>query len=215
MNFALIIPAQETNKYHKFGDLAPFGDTTLLEWKISQCKEFAKSSQIYISSSSSIIKDIALKEEVNFIKRHINLKYEDMISETIKNLNVEHIIWIHTTSPFMCSQIYSKMYDNYQDENLNSLVSVEIKKEYVFYKNKKLNFKDNFISRKSIDPIYIVTNGCFIINKNILQENKNLITVDTTFFEVDSFVATEIKEPSDYMIAKDMISIYFRKELNV
>ena len=37
MNFAVIIPAQETNKYHKLGDLAPFGDTTLLEWKISQC----------------------------------------------------------------------------------------------------------------------------------------------------------------------------------
>ena len=38
-DLVFFIPAQETNKYHKLGDLAPFGDTTLLQWKISQCKK--------------------------------------------------------------------------------------------------------------------------------------------------------------------------------
>ncbi|EKO5126655.1 hypothetical protein P0K00_001322, partial [Campylobacter coli] len=41
-DFAVIIPAQESNQYHEKGDLAPFGSTTLLEWKIAQCKEFVK-----------------------------------------------------------------------------------------------------------------------------------------------------------------------------
>ena len=48
MSFAIIIPAQEKNRYHDQGDLAPFGQTTLLEWKIAQCKEFVELSQINI-----------------------------------------------------------------------------------------------------------------------------------------------------------------------
>ena len=34
----IIIPAQEKNKYSEYGDLVSFGETTLLEWKISQTK---------------------------------------------------------------------------------------------------------------------------------------------------------------------------------
>jgi len=79
MNIAVVISAQETNQYHKLGDLAPFGDTSLLEWKISQCKEFIDVSKIYINSDSDIIKNIALKEGVNFIKREKNQSYIELI----------------------------------------------------------------------------------------------------------------------------------------
>lgn len=215
MDFAIVIPAQETNKYHKFGDLAPFGDTTLLEWKIAQCKEFGKSSQIYISSDSEKIEEIAQKEGVNFRKRNQDLKYIEIIFETLKNINAEDIIWINPTSPFMSSQVYSDMYTKYKCESLNSLVSVEKKKEYIFFNNKKLNFQDNFISRSDIEPIYIMTNGCSIIKKNIALENSNLISLNPSFFEVDSFLSTEIKDVHDYSIALEMISIYFKKEFDV
>lgn len=215
MNFAIIIPAQETNKYHKLGDLAPFGDTTLLEWKISQCKEFASSSQIYISSDSKTIEEIAEKEEVNFIKRSTGLNYQDMLAETIDKVDTTDIIWINTTSPFMSSNGYKAMYEKYQTEALSSLVSVEKKKEYIFFDNHKLNFSDYFISRKDIKPIYIMTNGCYIIKKDIALQFKNLLSNNPELYEVDSFVASEIKDVHDYTIAKEMISIYFRKEFDV
>lgn len=215
MSFAIVIPAQETNKYHKLGDLAPFGDTTLLEWKISQCKEFASSSQIYISSDSEMIKEIAEKEEVHFIKRKIGLSYQDMLVETIDKIDTTDIIWINTTSPFMSTNVYKAMYQKYQTEDLSSLVSVEKKKEYIFFNNHKLNFSDDFISRKDIEPIYIMTNGCYIIKKNTALKSKNLLSSNPKLYEVDSFVASEIKDVQDYTVAKEMISIYFRKEFDV
>jgi CMP-N-acetylneuraminic acid synthetase len=59
MTCSVIIPAQKHNKYHKMGDLAPFGDTTLLEWKISQCKEFIQPECIYVSTDDdSIARDM-------------------------------------------------------------------------------------------------------------------------------------------------------------
>ena len=215
MSFAIVIPAQETNKYHKLGDLAPFGDTTLLEWKISQCKEFTKSSQIYISSDSEMIEEIAQKEEVNFIKRKTGLNYQDMLVETIDKIDTTDIIWINTTSPFMSANVYKSMYEKYQIEDLSSLVSVEKKKEYIFFDNYKLNFSDDFISRKDVEPIYIMTNGCYIIKKDIALKSKNLLSNNPELYEVDSFVASEIKDVQDYTVAKEMISIYFIKEFDV
>lgn len=215
MSFAVIIPAQETNKYHKLGDLALFGDTTLLGWKISQCKEFASSSQIYISSDSEIIEEIAEKEEVNFIKRKTGLSYQDMLVETIDKIDTKDIIWINTTSPFMNANNYKAMYAKYQTEDLISLVSVEKKKEYIFFNKYKLNFSDDFISRKDIEPIYIMTNGCYIVKKVVALQSKNLLSSNPELYEVDSFVASEIKDVQDYTVAKEMISIYFRKEFDV
>ena len=132
MSFAIIIPAQEKNKYHELGDLAPFGNTTLLEWKIAQCKEFAELSEIHISSDSDTIKDIAKKEEVNFIKRKSGLSYKDMVFASIKGVNANDIVLINTTSPFMKSEIYKKMYTKYKNEKLISLISVEKKKRVFF-----------------------------------------------------------------------------------
>ena len=215
MSFAVIIPALETNKYHKLGDLAPFGDTTLLEWKISQCKEFVKSSQIYISSDSELIEGIAQKEDVNFIKRKVGSCYQDMLIETIEKTDATDIIWINTTSPFMGENIYKNMYSKYKTENLISLVSVEKKKEYIFFDNKKLNFSDVFVSRKDVKPIYIMTNGCYIIKKDMALKSQNLLSSSPELYEVDSFEASEIKDVQDYTIAKEMISIYFRREFDV
>jgi len=215
MDYAIIIPAQELNKYHKLGDLAPFGDTTLLEWKISQCKEFTKNSQIYISSNSEIIRNIALYEQVNFIQKDENCNYKDMVNNAVDQVDAEIIIWANTTSPFIGSSIYKNMYKKLKNSNSSSIVSVEMKKEYLFYKNKKLNFSTEFISREDIEPIYIMTNGCYITYKDEILKNGHLVGSKPILYEVDSFVSTEIKDINDYSIAKDLIFIYFKKECNV
>jgi CMP-N-acetylneuraminic acid synthetase len=215
VSLSIVIPAQEINRYHKLGDLAPFGDTTLLEWKISQCKEFVGASQIFINSDSEAIQAISQKEGVHFIKRPKNIEYQEMIYSTFSSIRSSDIMWVNVTSPFMGFNIYSKMYQKFQKEGLSSLIPVERKEEYVFYKNQKLNFHDDFVSRKDVEPIYIMTNSCGILKKDIAIKNKNTFLSNPNFFEVDSFSATEIKDMKDYLIAIDMISIYFRNELYV
>lgn len=211
MNFAIIIPAQEKNRYHEMGDLAPFGDTTLLEWKIAQCKEFAKPSHIYISSESKIIEDISKKECVNFLKRPRASNYIQSLCKSMSRIDADDIICTNTTSPFLGANIYKKMYEKYKSENLSSLVSVEQKKEYVFFDNKKLNFGNHFVSRANIEPIYIITNGCYIIDRKKAIYLNSLIDDFPRLFELDAFAATEIKYFKDYSIAREMISLYFRK----
>ena len=215
MSFAIIIPAQEKNRYHEQGDLAPFGQTTLLEWKIAQCKEFVDLSQINICSDSEIIKEIAQKEGINHIKRKAGLSYKEMLFKSVEAINVKDIILINTTSPFIGSKIYKDMYNDYKWKKLNSLISVEKKKEYIFFDEKKFNFTDNFSTRENIKPIYIATNGCYIFNRDLALDHQKFLLSTPNFFEVDSFKATEIKDIKDFKIAREMIAIYFQEDLDV
>lgn len=209
-DFAVIIPAQESNQYHEKGDLAPFGNTTLLEWKIAQCKEFAKEEQIYISAKSNNIKKIALKENVNFIQRVDKKEY----LEILRNVQFENILWTHCTSPFVNANVYIKMYDHFINKNLESIVSVNKLQEYIFFKNKKLNLDHEILSRDNIEPIYVVTNGCFIFKKNKVLEACNLILENSAMFELDNFSSLEIKDINDYILFKELIAIYFKKDVS-
>ena len=215
MSFTIIIPAQEKNRYHEQGDLAPFGQTTLLEWKIAQCKEFAELSQINICSDSEIIKEIAQKEGLNYIKRKAGLSYKEMLFKSVEAIDVKDVILINTTSPFIGSKIYKDMYNEYKSKKLNSLISVEKKKEYIFFDEEKFNFNDNFTPRENVKPIYIATNGCYIFNRDLALDHQKFLSNNPSLFEVDSFTATEIKDIKDYKIAREMITIYFQEDLDV
>ena len=57
----IVIPASEKNQYSEYGDLVSFGETTLLEWKISQTKKVKGIKNIYVTSSSNLIKDLCKK----------------------------------------------------------------------------------------------------------------------------------------------------------
>ncbi|MDK2047648.1 cytidylyltransferase domain-containing protein [Aliarcobacter butzleri] len=216
MNFAIVIPAQETNKYHKLGDLAPFGDTTLLEWKISQCKEFASSSQIYISSDSEMIKEIAEKEEVHFIKRKKQISYAQIIKDTLLEVKEEIILWTNPTSPFLSSKDYQSMINKLtNNENINSIVSVYSKYDYTYYDNKRLNFGKNFSPRNELIPIQIVTNGCYVIKKDLAIQNESLYSDNSFLYELDYLSSIEIKDLHIYNISQELISSYFKRDLNV
>ncbi|MGP2657656.1 cytidylyltransferase domain-containing protein [Malaciobacter sp. WC5094] len=216
MSFAIIIPAQETNKYHKLGDLAPFGDTTLLEWKISQCKEFASSSQIYISSDSEIIEEIAKKEEVNFIKRRKQISYAQIIKDTLFNVKEDIILWTNPTSPFFGFKDYQSMINDFRnDESISSMVSVYSKYDYAYYDKKRLNFGNTFTPRTKLIPIQIVTNGCYIIKKDIAIQNESLYIDSSFLYELDYLSSIEIKDLHTYQISTELISSYFKKDLNV
>jgi CMP-N-acetylneuraminic acid synthetase len=212
-NVVFFIPAQQENKYHELGDLAPFGDTTLLQWKISQCKKNVDSNCIYISSSSDVIADIAKKEGVNYIKRNkIDIKEE--IKLLANNIEEDTIIWTNVTSPFLCEIKYMDMYSKFNTNSCDLLASTIEKKDYAFHNGAKINFHSFTTRRDEINPIYLCTNGAYIFNKKLILRKENILDADNVFlYKLDKFSAIEIKDLTDYSISKELISTYFENML--
>lgn len=216
MDLAVVIPAIDKNRYHEDGDLAPFGDTTLLEWKISQCKEFVDESMIYISSNCESIKDIANKENVNYIERGEDSDYSSIIFNSAKSISQSTILWTNPTSPFLGYLDYKMMIEEFAKLDVNdSLLSVREKKDFVFFDNNRLNFSTQLSSREKIKPIQIVTNGCYIINKSDLTKYKSLYGEKPFLYKLDTLSSIEIKDLDSYEISKELISSYFKRDLDV
>lgn len=213
MSFNVVIPAQEANQYHKDGDLAPFGDTSLLEWKIAQCKEFAQNWQIYISSHSKKIEEVAKRESVRFLPRLENESYAQTMQTTLSQLQSQYIIWTHCTTPFISADLYQNMYQQFLDSQAQTLISARKIQEFVFYRGTKLNFIDNLSARSKLEPIYIVSNGCFIFKRLDALQAKTFFLPDCKLFLLDNLSGIEIKDAQDYLTTKELIALYFRKEV--
>ncbi len=215
---AIIIPALEKNRYHDRGDLAPFGDTSLLEWKLSQVKRAFDPGSIYVSSPSEEILAIARSQGVKTIRREADLSLTDMIAFSIERVDAEIALWTNVTSPFMNGRDYAACLRAYEEARgeRDSLLTVHPLREYVFYRTQPLNFGlHQHISRTVIEPVHIVTNGCFIIARDLALRMKSYIGEKPLLFEVDQLTSLEIKDFSDLTIANDLLTLYMRtKEID-
>lgn len=217
-NTAIIIPALDRNRYSKEGDLVAFGDLTLLEWKLTQVKNFISAGNIFISTPSSKIEKIAKQYGVHSIKRKEDLPMADVITESVKKIDKEIILWSHITSPFVSSVDFKNMLDKFLKLNgkYDSLISVFRFQEFMIFKNKALNFTMTKVTeRKTIEPVYRITNGCFIARNDVYLRYKNYFGAYPFLYETDILASMEIKDTFDLTIANDLISLFFRKELKI
>ena len=213
-DLVFFIPAQTTNKYHELGDLAPFGDTTLLQWKISQCKSLVDSQNIFVSSASSMIKNIANDEGVNYFESEGD-SIEERIIAFSSQIDEKVIIWANATSPFLGHKEDKKMYESFLENKCDLLFTVSEKQDYAFFNKQKINFKNEFINRSLIDPIYICTNGAYIFEREFAIKQKHLLdTENIYFYKLNKFKSIEIKNILDYSISKELITMFFSEALS-
>ena len=66
----------------------------------------------------------------------------------------------------------------------DSLITVYKEQEYIFYQSKPLNFNiDQFRGRKSIEPVYRNTNGCYITPRENYRQNRIYFGEAPFYFE--------------------------------
>ena len=65
MKIDIVIPALKKNRYSPKGDLASWGNTTLLEWKISQARKINGIQNIYVATPD---------KDIIFFCKQLNIK---------------------------------------------------------------------------------------------------------------------------------------------
>jgi len=198
---AVLLFAQSKNEYHELGDFAPFGDISLFEWKLTQLLNIFDKKDIFLSTDKDI------KTDINVIKR-TKSNFKDILIEAVEQIEYENILIANLTSPFISENIYKSILDTFHKKNLSSLVTIEKKKEFIYFENSK-NF-DKFIDRRK--EIKIVTNGVYLTKRDLILKYQDL-AYNPYLYELDSFSAMEIKDISSYELLNEMIFLYFKKEL--
>ena len=212
-NISVVVPALDNNQYYSDGDLVRFGDTTLLEWKISQVLGITSKKNIYISTPSEKIIDLVQSYGVNFVKRSQESDPSQWIKDSVAPIESEFVLWTHATSPFISAGDYRLMLETFFNrlKNHDSLIAVYKEQEYIFFQSTPLNFDaDQFRGRKNIEPVYRNTNGCYITPRENYRRNHIYFGETPFYYEVDKLTSLEIKDIDHYEMALNLLSLYFK-----
>jgi CMP-N-acetylneuraminic acid synthetase len=216
MSIVAIVPALESNKYSSDGDLAPWGDSNLLEWKISQLKSVSRIDRIFVSTDSDKIIEIANQNGVEFLKRNSNLSLKESLLSVCSNLKLDDdILWANPTSPFVGGSIFNSIINEYflSDCPVDGIVASRVQYEFLYKESGPLNFDDSsIISRNNLQAVHLITNGAYFSRcKNVIKKEK-MFGHRPVFFEVPWLASLEIREKEQMSLFSSLIHKYFQEE---
>jgi len=215
-NINIIIPALEKNKYSEYGDLVSFGETTLLEWKIAQVKKVKGIKDIYVTSSSNLIKNLCKKNDVKFLQRKPKIALNKLHRILGKKFKNEYLLWVNPTAPFFAGKdIYDfiKKFKKNSKKN-DSAVTCYREQEYFFYKNKSLNFDSskNTVSRDKIKSLARITSGAYLIKGSLAYKNGILLGKKPYFYYTNWLQSLELKTTKQIHLFNGLLENYLKQE---
>lgn len=198
MDISIIIPATDRNKYYDKGDLSKWGSTTLLEWKISQASKIKKISEIYISTNSKKIIEIAKYYDLKIINRdnksNLNILYRSSCQRVVS----EYILWLNCTFPYLSENTINDFINSFfkiKKKGFDSAFMYHLEHEYFFKGKNPINFDFNqmLIERKKMTPLKKISAGATIFKKKNMLKNLNF--GNKPFFKKINWLETlEIKD---------------------
>lgn len=220
-NIGIVIPVRLGSSRIKEKAILPFGNTNLLEWKIRQLKQVISEKNIYVSTESDKLKEIAVNNNVQVHHRDFFLadghkaSFSKVISGIVKDIPYEHIAWVTAVVPLMSPQEYKKAFEIYvkkviETKQNDSLFSANLLKEYFWDDTKPINYqanKNHTISQE-LPNIYRITNGLYMRDKKSILEEKYFLGENPYKYIVSKIAGIDIDEIEDYRIAKSLIEVY-------
>lgn len=221
-DISVVIPVREGSSRVREKIFLPFGDnTTLLDWKISQLKKVQRADRIFLSSNSERVKEAARAHGVEFLPRNDYLSvghqasFSEVITGVVQDIPTEHFAWVTVVVPLMSPAEYRSGFELYlehvvEKQSHDSLVSVNLLKEYFWGKNGPLNYqadKNHTISQELPD-IYRVTNGLYMRSREQTLAEGYFLGPNPYMHQVGKMAGVDIDEFEDYEIALAMKAFY-------
>ena len=189
----------------------PFGDTSLLQLKLSLLKKLDGITDIIVSTDCEISADIARKHDVKVQWRNkyyagskvTNDQHWHHIAQTTPG---DIVFFAQVCNPLLrVSSMQNALNSFLSSDAHDSVNSVSSEKKFLWQNGKPMNY-DVSVTPKSQDlPDIVSLNfGITIIKKQIMMERKNVVGYKPTFFELDKIESLDIDELIDFKIAEVM-----------
>ena len=186
IHVGVVIPVREGSSRIKEKALLPFGEEgiSLLEWKIIQVSQVISKKNIYVSTESQRLKDIALRLGVCIHNRDFYLAdghkatFSEVITGIVKEIPFKYVAWVTIVVPLMTPQEYRRAFELFythvvQGKKYDSLASFNLLKEYLWNEHESLNYQAdmNHTISQDLPNIYRITNALYMRDReSILRE---------------------------------------------
>ncbi|MGQ7271807.1 acylneuraminate cytidylyltransferase family protein [Marinobacter nauticus] len=221
-DISVVIPVREGSSRVREKIFLPFGDnTTLLDWKISQLIKVQRADRIFLSSNSERVKEVARAHGVEFLPRNDYLSvghqasFSEVITGVVQDIPTDHFAWVTVVVPLMSPAEYRSGFELYLEhvvdkQSHDSLVSVNLLKEYFWDKNGPLNYQadKNHTISQDLPDIYRVTNGLYMRSREQTLAEGYFLGPNPYMHQVAKMAGVDIDEFEDYEMALAMKAFY-------
>tara|TARA_B100001123_G_C15272461_1_gene1010837 strand:+ start:631 stop:1290 length:660 start_codon:yes stop_codon:yes gene_type:complete len=182
-----VIATRKGSKRIKNKNTRKFGKTNLLEIKLKQIKRIDKNPKIFFSSNCNIARRIAAKYDVEIDKRpnkyaSDTVPMRDVYAYLARKVNTKYVCYLHVTAPFLKDTTLKKAIRIFfKSRKFDSLASVTQIKEYLWFKNKPINYNPkNHPSSQNL-PEYLALNFAVNIVSTKYMKSKGRIVGEKFF----------------------------------
>jgi CMP-N-acetylneuraminic acid synthetase len=198
----------------------PFGDTNLLEFKISILKKVRNISQIIVSSSDEEYLKIARRAGVSIHERDPLYSTSDTTGSDLyrclaKAVPSEYMMYVTCVSPFVVpttmEHAIDLFFDHLDNGTYDSVISCQTIKEFLWLDGKALNYNPKQTPPSQLLPdIKSLTFGFNIIKTNFVEKTKSIVGERPYFYELSQFEGIDIDTPFDFTVAEMLYKNAFR-----
>ena len=202
-----VIPVRQGSQRVKNKNFKEFAGKSLLEHKIDIVKKLPVDN-IIVNTDSEYAISIANKNNINYHKREpyyassecTNSEYHEYLAQVT---DAENILITQVTAPLISLDTYIEAIDIFNNVNCNSLMSIKKIKEYLWYKDKPINYNLDYAPNSQDLPDYFApTFGVIIVNREAMLKSKNFICDKPYFYELSEDENIDIDTELDFEFAE-------------
>lgn len=210
----VVIPSRLGSNRVKMKGMRLLDGQTLVEHTLDNLKKTKHLTDIYINSDSELWAKLAKKHNVKFYLRKKELATsQSMIDDYLYDFMIgepsDYLAVVTPTSPFFSAESLDSAWEQYSENDYDTIISGEEIQTHCFYKGKPMNFSriGQLPRSQDLDPIIALNFSIAIYDCNKFKANyENLgwgvFTGKLGFFKTDGFANIDIDEEKDFLLAE-------------
>ncbi len=216
------IPARGGSKSIPLKNIKPLAHKPLICWAIEALENAKSVDQIIVATDSDEIKSVVDNfrgKKTTIFKRSPDNAQDTSSTESVMleyiqstNLEIDDVFMlVQATSPLTRSCDFDNALRQYQEGLYDSMLSCVRSYRFFWSENgSSVNYDYRNRPRRQDFGGNLMENGAFYINKvgNIIKY-KNRLSGNIGIYELPAYMATEIDEPSDWIVMENIIRKHF------
>lgn len=209
---AAIVPMRHSSERVKGKNYRVLGDAPLFHHIVRTLLATPSIDEVVIDTDSPTVREdtLAVFPTVKVLERpeHLrdgNIAMNDVLLNTVSQLDADVILQTHSTNPFLSSDTVQHAFDVFFDpsNDYDSVFGVTRLQARLWDKNTQpVNHDPAVLLRtQDLDPIYLENSCFYIFTPDVLRERGNRIGAKPAMVEVPAGEAIDIDEESDWDLA--------------
>lgn len=192
----------------------------LTELKLLQLLKVERVKEIVISTDSVEIKEYAeslTDRRIRFLDRPLelfgNCDTDELISYVVNNLDFDHLLWTHVTSPFFDNDSYNALIDKYSEilshGIYDSIATVDRHQTFMFDSLGAPMF-DRSVKRwprtQTLNPYYSINSAAFLAGRDVCRRRDDRIGDRPYFYESSLLESIDIDTSEQFDFGSTLAS---------